>query len=312
MTPPVSPEEHVAAIPGVMSAVVEDGRMLVTVDGGLDATTVALRAAIVLNALGAGLPVEVAGGRRTPPPAPRPPVGRLAGVSMTTAARVACAAVLAGSAGIAAISDLSGPLTPTVPPFFAATAAPHRRTLPTAPVTGAPRITIQAPSASSPPPPAPLPPVASAPALVAPVPADEGVPAARLLVAIRPDTPASPTTASPKVTPAPASVTPSPAPTVPAPVAPVTTSVPPGTVVIASAKPPVIAPTPPSEPTTSSAKGDGENGHGTAHGDHHHGDDGRPTGSSPGDGRTSPGPSPHSEASPHHGGGCTGGSSAHH
>ena len=60
MTPSRSPEEHVASIPGVTSATVAEGRMLVTVDGGLDATTVALRAAIVLNALGAGLPVEVA------------------------------------------------------------------------------------------------------------------------------------------------------------------------------------------------------------------------------------------------------------
>src|SRR6516162_11156084 len=112
MTPSRSPEEHVASIPGVTSATVAEGRMLVTVDGGLDATTVALRAAIVLNALGAGLPVEVAGGRRTPPPPPRPPVGRLAGMSVTTAARVACAAVLAGSAGLSAASNLSAPLVP--------------------------------------------------------------------------------------------------------------------------------------------------------------------------------------------------------
>ena len=120
---PDSPAQHVAAIPGVTSAVVTDGRMLVGVEPGLDATTVALRSAIVLNALGAGLTVEVIGGRRTPSPAPLPV--RWAGLSMTNMARVACAAVLAGSAGLAAVSNVSGSVS--APRFQASPALRHHR-----------------------------------------------------------------------------------------------------------------------------------------------------------------------------------------
>ncbi len=268
---PISPAEHVAAIPGVTSAVVTGGRMVVGVEAGLDATTVALRAAIVLNALGAGLPVEVTGGRRTPSPSPGPTPTRWAGLSMTNAARVACAAVLAGSAGLATISNVSGPLAPS--PAFLAGPAIHRHHVTPAPTGSGPDGAFAAVGAPPAPPgaaadasigsgPAPAPPAAG------PVPAatDAG-PTIQLVVAIRrvPSAAGSPGSAAPgptvgaPTTPAPSGQTPTTqTPSTPSPPPP---SAPQG--VVASTKPPVVTPavTPPPPPSPESADGDAHGGH---------------------------------------------------
>jgi hypothetical protein len=280
MSRPDSPAQHVAAIPGVTSAVVTDGRMLVGVEPGLDATTVALRAAIVLNALGAGLTVEVIGGSRTPAPAPLPV--RWAGLSMTNMARVACAAVLAGSAGLAAISNVSGSV-PT-PRLLAGPVLRHHATpVPApgiAPFDGVPRVA--APPEVVVPVPGAAPTEAPAAGLTSAAPRSV-TPNVVLLVSVRHTAPPAVTATPPPATPPPA--TPPPATPAPeAPTAPVTPPVSPQPTVpvagvpqgvVASNKPPVVNPVPPvvtpTPPVTPTGHGDGsDEGHRAKDG---HGDD---------------------------------------